>query len=182
MKDTELEDIIQLTYVGNAFLTANQKAEELAENCRRGEVIDFKEVTARDLKFHRCYFDLLGTIYDYMPPSFKKRIEKNNFYILLKELQGEYKVLFDFKDGSKVKVYNSISFGKMSQKRFEEYVKNQLPIIYNEIIQPYFPDKKTFDSIVQTIEEDYQVFLSKLWGIIWANLTKPLSFLISTAG
>ena len=161
MKQSNYEQLIELAYVGGGFIPANEKAYELADNCKKGEVITFKEITARDLKFHRCYMILLKTIYDYLPNKFKNAVPENKFYLWLKHLQGSYKVLFEFKDGTKLVEYESIAFGNMSQKRFEEYIKEQLPFIYGNVIGAYFSGE-LYKNIIETIEEDYKRFLEIL--------------------
>lgn len=161
MKQSEFENLIDFTYVGGGFIPANQNGEELAARCSKGEVITFKEITARDLKFHRCYMDLISTIYDYLPLRFKDAVKKDKFYMFLKHLKKDYKVVFEFKDGTKMVEYESIAFGNMSQKRFEEYIAEQLPFIFENVIGAYFGGEM-YKSIVATIEEDYKYFLSKL--------------------
>jgi hypothetical protein len=161
MKISEYEKLIDLTYLGGGFLPANENAEELTLRCAKGEVITFAEVTARDLKFHKCYMDLLGTIYEYLPKKFKETVPKNKFYIFVKHLKKDYRVLFKFKDGTKMVEYESIAFGNMSQKRFEEFIAEQLPFIYENIIGVYF-EGEMYKNILYTIEEDYKYFLAKL--------------------
>lgn len=161
MKQSDFEKLIDLTYVGGGFIPANQNAEELAARCSKGEVITCGEVTARDLKFHRCYMDLISTIYGYMPLKFKNSVKKEKFYIWLKHLKKDYKIEFEFKDGTKMIEYESIAFGNMSQKRFQDYVSEQLPFIYENVIGAYF-EGEMYKNIVATIEEDYKYFLSKL--------------------
>jgi hypothetical protein len=161
MKDTDYHNLIELTYVGGGWLSANQKAIELAEQSVRGEVHMFKEVTQRDIRFHKCYMSLLGYVYDYLPKSFKDTIPKDKFYKFLKHLQGQYKVVFSFKDGTSMIEYESIAFGNMSQKRFEEYIREQLPYVYENIVGAYF-EGEMYDNIINTIETEYEKFLQKL--------------------
>jgi hypothetical protein len=161
MKDADFENIIELAWVGGGYIPANQKAHDLADITKQGEVHQFLEVTARDLKFHKAYMSLLGFIYDYLPTKFQETIPKNKFYIFLKHLKGNYKVYFQFKDGSQWIEYDSIAFGNMSQKRFQEYVKNQLPFIYENVIALYFNDD-IYNGIVDTIEQEYVKFLDRL--------------------
>lgn len=161
MTDKSFHRIIELGNVGGGFIPANPNATELLEQSRKGEVLSFLEVTNRDLKFHRCYFSLLGFIYDYLPGTFKNKVSKDNFYLFIKHLKGEYKVLFEFKDGTKMVEYDSIAFGKMSQKTFESYIREQLPFIYTEVIGAFF-EGEMYNGIIDTIEEEYQKFLSKL--------------------
>ena len=161
MKDTDYNDLIEMVNVGGGFIPHNQPANELLEQSRRGEIITFQEVTARDLRFHRCYMSLLGFIYDFLPPKFRNVIPKDKFYVFLKHLKGEYKVLFEFKDGTKLVEYDSIAFGKMSQKRFESYIRDQLPFIYSDVIGKYF-EGKIYNNIIDTIEIEYEKFFAKL--------------------
>jgi hypothetical protein len=161
MKDKDYNELLEFQHVGGGLIPVNPKAIELLEHSRKGEIIQFKEITARDLKFHKCYMSLLGFIYDYLPTGFRNRISKDRFYIFLKKLQGLYTVEHTFKDGTEMIKYHSISFGNMSQKKFEEYVKNQLPFIYEEVIRVFF-DGDIANGIIDTIEEEYKKFMSKL--------------------
>ena len=161
MKDKDYNRLIQLTWVGGGFIPANEKAEELASQLTQGEVVSFQEVTARDLAFHKGYMALLGFIYGYMPPRFKAVVPRERFYQWLKHLKGQYNVLFEFKDGTKLVEYESIAFGNMSEHRFREYVKEQLPWIYENVLGAYFTGEM-FDNIVATIEEEFQKFFDKL--------------------
>lgn len=162
MRDTDYDKIIELTSAGSGFLPANSRAIELADNCHTGEVISLIEVGKRDITFHRAYFSLLGYIYDWLPKNFKEKIPKDKFYIFCKHLRGEYDVIFEFKDGTKLVEYQSISFGKMSEKAFEAYVREQLPFLFGEVIQVLYPEKRDSDRIIAAIEDEYQIFLSKL--------------------
>ncbi|MFA5715422.1 MAG: hypothetical protein WC998_06765 [Candidatus Paceibacterota bacterium] len=161
MTDKEFHKLMDFAYVGGGLIPVSVNAIELLEQTGKSEVLSFLEVTNRDIKFHRCYFSLLGFIYDYLPNSFKSKILKDNFYKFIKHLKKEYKVLYIFADGSQQIEYDSISFGKMSQKDFENYIREQLPFIYTEIIGAYF-EGEILNGIIETIEEEYKKFLSKL--------------------
>lgn len=161
MKDSEYTKLIDIVYVGGGFMPANDNARELELRCIKGEIVSFTEATQRDLKFHRCYFSLLNFIYGYLPEKFKKQIPENEFYKWLKHLKGDYEVVFTFKDGSKMIEYSSLSFGKMSQKTFEKYISEQLPWIYENVIGAFY-DGDIYNNIIETIEEEYKKFLSKL--------------------
>ncbi len=161
MKDSDFLKLVQLTNVGGGFLPANENATELLEQSAKGEILSFVECTERDLKFHSCYFSLIGYIYDFLPNHFKKAVKKEVFYIFLKHLQGNYDVLFEFKDGTKMVEYKSLAFGRMSQKTFEEYIKNQLPYIYENVIGAFY-EGAIYDGIVENIENEYRKFLTKI--------------------
>jgi len=161
MNDKKFDKLIELTYMGGGFIPANENATELTEMLVKGQILTFIEVTERDLKFHRCYMSLLGFIYGYLPEKFKKSVPKSSFYQWLKHLQGKYKVLYSFNDGTQMVEYESIAFGNMSNERFKSYVREQLPFIYTELIGKFFTDK-IYDNIIDTIEEEYKKFFSKL--------------------
>jgi hypothetical protein len=161
MTDKDYDRLMEWVNVGGGLTPQNDNAIELLEQSTRGEILTFLEVTDRDLNFHRAYMSLLGFIYDYLPPNFKKAVKKNNFYRWLKHLKGQYQVLFEFQDGTKLVEYDSIAFGRMSQKSFESYIREQLPWIYSEVIGKFFTGK-IYDGIIETIENEYQKFLAKL--------------------
>jgi len=161
MKDSDYFKLIELANVGGGFIPANENASELLDQSRKGEILSFKEVTARDISMHRCYFSLLNFIYNYLPLKFRKAVPEDKFYIFIKHLKGEYAVLFDFSDGTKMVEYESISFGNMSQKRFESFIREQLPFIYENVIGKFF-EGEIYDSIINTIEKEYERFMAKL--------------------
>jgi hypothetical protein len=161
MSDKDFYNLVDFYNAGGGLLPANERAQEIMEQLASGEIVSFKEITARDLKRHRCYFSLLKFIWGYMPLSFKKAIPEGSFYLFLKHLKKEYKVVFTFQDGTTMVEYDSISFGKMSEIRFREYVKEQLPFIYSDVIGKYF-DGEIYNNIIETIEIEYDKFLSKL--------------------
>ena len=161
MTDKYFHNIQEWANVGGGIIPLSDNAIELLEQSHKGEVLSFMEVTSRDLKFHRAYFALLKFIYGYMPMKFKKAVPEGHFYLFLKHLKKQYKVLFTFKDGTTMVEYDSIAFGRMSQKTFESYIREQLPWIYSEVLEVYFQGEM-LDGIVETIEEEFNKFLAKL--------------------
>lgn len=162
MKEQDFNKTIDLLNInGQVFAPANQQAIDLLQNTRHGQKITFKEITDRDVKFHRAYFDLLNYIYQFLPAHFKNKIPAKYFYIFIKDLMKKYKVIYKFKDGSEIKEYESISFSKMTQVEFEQYVREQLPFIYENIIGAFYEGQKK-NSVIEQIEEEYKSFLSKL--------------------
>ena len=161
MKDSEFSKIIELQPVGGGFIPSNENARELLTMSRQSEILSFKEVTQRDIKFHRCYFSMLGFIYDFMPQQFKAKIKKQVFHKFIQHHKGEFKIIHEFKDSPPLLEYDSISFGNMSQKRFEETIREQLPFIYEFVLGAYYKDE-ILVNIIAIIEEEYKKFLSKL--------------------
>ena len=161
MTDKTFNQLVDFVYMGGGFIPANERAKELSESCTRGEVISLQEVTARDVAFHRCYFSLLNFVYGYLPAQFQKKVPEKYFHQFLKHLQGKYKILYQFQDGTKMVEYESLSFGNMSQKRFEEFIKEQLPFIYESLIGVFYKGEM-YTNIIENIEAEYEKFLAKL--------------------
>jgi hypothetical protein len=196
MTDKDYDKRLEFVNDGAGLLPVNDNAMSLMDQLGRGVTVDLLEITARDLKFHRCYMVFLAYIWDYLTPAFKKLVPKHHFYQFLKGLKGNYDIIYSFKDENKRKViaeflkdyrkkyntriryqdievistlfgkrdfieYPSIAFGKMTQQTFREYVKNQLPFIFDQVIRPLFDDE-TYHVIIENIENDFEKFLSKL--------------------
>lgn len=161
MKDTEFSKRHEFAYISGGWLPVNQNAKELTNQTVEGEVVVFQEITSRDISFHRCYFSLLNYIWSWLPDNFKISVPKEKFFVFLKHLKGEYEVLFEFQDGTKLVEYESISFGRMSQIAFKDYIKEQLPYIYTNIIGKFFKDED-YDMIIENIEHEYVKFFNKL--------------------
>ena len=191
MKKSDYDNLSEIEYTGGFMWRAvNQNSIDEANQLKIGEksMIEFK--TKRDISFHRCYFLLLSFIWGYMPNKFKVVIVKNKFYYWLKHLKKEYKIIYSFTDEDKqediasycldlgistdnaAKIaqkfgktdlleYDSISFGRMSQEKFEAYIKEQLPWIYQNVIGKVYSGDK-YSAILETIESEFKIFLSKL--------------------
>jgi hypothetical protein len=162
MKKSDYDKLLEVTFVGGGWIPLNQNAQDLADQSGKGEIHNFREVTARDLKFHNCYFSLLSFIYGYMPKMITEKVSNKNFYKWLKHLKKEYEVIFTYSDGTTLVEYESLAFGNMSQKRFEEYIRNQITWIFENVLRPVYKDDTIYNGITATIEEEYKKFLSKL--------------------
>ena len=142
---------------GIGLIPATVESREWLETLKNNEPVNFKIVEARDVKLHKAYFGMLSFIYDRLKPSFKKSISKPNFYIFLKEIANEYKVLHTFKDGTEFKEYNSISFGRMNNSKFKDYFNNQLSVIYEDLL---FPLGQEY--LMDEIQKEWEATLNKL--------------------
>ena len=162
MKHDKFNELIQFARVNNT-LTAVNNYTSLLNELNEGDYVFMKTVDARDLSMHRAYFAFLSKVYDYMPERFKRTIARNIFYKFLQTLKGEYKVLFEFKDGRQLLDYESISFGRMNESKFRIYIKDQLPFIYNNLICEFYNDS-TSDKIINEIEQEFEKYLTKLFA------------------
>jgi len=191
MKESAYNKLIELSYTGGfLFKPENQNAFDLCNMSGIGERVLFDTKTPRDAKFHQCYFVLMNFVWGYLPESFHRKVAKEGLYLWLKHLKKEYQVVFSFidehkqediasycldlgvssDDAAKIAVkfgktdlieYESISFGRMNNEKFEDYVREQLPWVYENVIGKYF-DGEIYDGIIDTIENEFKKFLSKL--------------------
>jgi hypothetical protein len=161
MKDTEYYKILEFVDVGGGLMAHNSKAIDRMEQSGRGDILTFRELSNRDMAFHKGYFSLLSYIWKQLPKKFRDNIKEEKFYKYVKHIKGEYEVICTFEDGSKMIEYDSIAMGKMNQPEFEDYIREQLPYIYTEIIGKYF-EGVIYNGIIDNIEEEYKKFLSKL--------------------
>ena len=155
------DDFLELKHFVNhkgiGLIPATSESREWLEILKPNEPVNFKIVEARDEKLHKAYFGMLAFIYDRLSPTFKQSISKPNFYIFLKEIGKEYKVLHTFKDGTEFKEYNSISFGRMNNTKFKLYFNNQLSVIYEDLL---FPLGQEY--LMDEINREWEATLNKL--------------------
>jgi len=190
MKKSDFDKLEEWVNVGGGLMPTNEVAKDFLDQTVKGEVSQKKTVTARDIKFHRCYFALLNFIHEYLPVNFKKKVPDSDFYAWLKHLKKEYEVKYSFVDEDKIKdiidycvdlginaeissliakkfgktdflEYDSISFGRMDQHKFKNYIREQLPFIYENVVGKFY-EGDMYNGIVDTIEEEFEKFLSKL--------------------
>lgn len=161
MKHSEYQKLIHLAYTEGQLIPASNM-DDIFNELGEGEILALKRINPRDLKFHQCYFVFLNYIYKYMPESFKTKVKSNKFYRWLQGLKKEYSILYTYSDSTQLIEYNSISFGRMNQVEFKAFINEQIPFIYSDVIGKLY-DEKTTNSIIETIEEDFLKFFSKLF-------------------
>ena len=163
MTDKEFLRLSHWANTGGGVLEPfNEIAVDLVDITRQGEVVAMLEVTARDIKFHRAYFSLINYIYEQMPRRFRAKLARKHFHQYLKHLKGNFNIIAQFSDIVLVE-YDSISFARMSEYAFREYVKEQLPWIYTDVIGKYYKvGGWRYNRKIEAIENEYARFLSRL--------------------
>lgn len=158
MKTDEYFKLLHFTcHKSQGLVPATPETQEWIEQQKHGTCLNFKLIEARDLGFHRCYFALLSFIYDRLPVSFRNKIHKDNFYNFIKLIGKQYETVYTMKDGTPLIEYKSISFGRMNQTKFREFVNEQLSIIYEEILIPM-----ECDYIMEQANSEFEIFMDKL--------------------
>jgi len=158
MKTDEYFSLLHFTvHKSQALVPATPETQEWIEQQKHNTSVNFKLIEARDLGFHRCYFALLSFIYDRLPISFRSKVDKDNFYNFIKLIGKQYDTVYTLKDGTPLIQYKSISFGRMNQTKFREFVNEQLSTIYEEILIPL-----EVDYIMEQAQDEFQTFMDKL--------------------
>ena len=157
MKDKDFLELVELRKCDNGFIPVNESAMDLLLTSKPYESIFVTVATQRDLQFHRCYFKLLNIIYFNLPDNFKKAVPEKHFYNFIKTLCGQAKVVYEFKEMPALVEYESISFGNMNQNKFEGFVREQLSVIYTELLP-----KLNCEYLIEEIEENFERFIRKI--------------------
>ena len=143
-----------------SLLPHDDQAQDYLSRLEEGDIVYLKDVSRRDIKFHRAFMGLLSYIWTKLPEAFRKRVPQRYFYVFIKELRGDYEYQYRFPSGREVKVYKSISFARMSQEEFEQWVAEVLPFIYEDIIRPLLGERA--DEVIREIESEWENFLNQL--------------------
>ena len=157
MKDTDFHELVELRKVDNGFVPVNDNALELLYASKPYTPIFVKVCTNRDLSMHRQFFLLLTFIYVRLPKHFKSAVPQDDFYNALKAMMGMAKVLYEFKEMPPLVKYESISFGNMSQQRFETFVRGVLDTVYS-----YLLPKLGCEHLIDEIENGFKSFIRKV--------------------
>lgn len=162
MKDTDYNKLHELSFDGVGWLPANQNAMTLRDQQKNGQSIMVKEVSSRDINFHKNYMALLRFIWSKLPDRFKSKVDCDFFYTWLKVLKKQYNVRYTFVDGRQAIEYISISFSSMSESEFHDYVRDQITYIYEDVIMVLFDDVNKANKVISDIEDQFQKFFDKL--------------------
>ena len=161
MNTDKYTTLMQFKHQQGLFKPVSTEAIEFTHSLKHDEIVYFEEKKDRDLIFHSSYFALLRYIYSWLPEKFKMEVPEKYFYKFLKIYEKEYKLIYEFKDGDKLIEVDSIAFGNMSQKRFENYVRDQLPKIYDRVIYRLFQLDEAA-AIIENIEVEFEKYLNNL--------------------
>lgn len=162
MKHEDFLKLITFAKIGEDLVPVSNHT-DLINELIEGQTVFLKLVNTRDIAMHRCYFAILRYIYRCLPPAFTNKIKIAKFYKWIQTLKKDYDVLFEFSDGTRLLDYNSISFANMNEFDFTNYIKDQLPFIYENIIRPFYNNDESYNNIINCIEDEFSIYLAKLF-------------------
>ncbi|EKO3894346.1 DUF1367 family protein [Vibrio metschnikovii] len=129
---------------------------ELMRKIPLGSVIEAEFSKKRNPLFHRKFFALLNTGYEYWnPPEADWRGFKavKNFDVFREQvtiLAGFREVTYNLDGSVKVKA-KSISFASMDDNEFEKVYSQVLDVVWNKIMSTVFDDKREFENAVNQL-------------------------------
>lgn len=106
----------------DGFLPFNEEASDYFAGIKLGEVCELKPTKVRNGKYHRLFFVMIKLISDNSTPHISTKAAMH----FAKLATGTGEVVTDSK-GEKHFIPGSISFAKMDQAAFEEFVKTAIP-------------------------------------------------------
>lgn len=136
MKDKDFENLLKFQVKYDALIPLNDNANDYVLLNNRNEVY-VKDLSPRDMAFHGVYFAWCGWCWEQMPPKFKeyKCPERKNFYKFLKVIDGKCSFILNYQNQNYYEML-SISFSKMKEAEFKEFVNYQITNFYNKILIP----------------------------------------------
>ena len=109
-------------YTMDGFRPFNGAAQEQASKCKLGDVVELKPTRVRNGKFHRLYFAILKLISDNSEPHITADMAL--YLAKVGAGLGEWIVT---PAGKELFCPGSISFAKMDQAAFDDFVKASIP-------------------------------------------------------
>ena len=127
----------------SGFMPFNDEARDFAAKCKLGEVVELKGVRVRNEKYHRLFFAILRLISDNSNPHISEKAALH----FAKIASGTGEVVTDSR-GETHFVPGSISFAKMDQAGFEQFVQSAIPPLVGRFMRGSAPD----DVIAEAME------------------------------
>jgi hypothetical protein len=106
----------------DGFLPANDEANDYFTGVRLGEIVELKATKVRNGKFHRLFFAILKLISENSEPHISPKAALH----FAKLATGTGEIVTDSR-GEKHFIPGSISFAKMDQRGFEDFVAKAIP-------------------------------------------------------
>jgi hypothetical protein len=119
----------------SGFMPYNDEGREFFARCKLGEVVELKATRVRNEKYHRLFFAMLRLISDNSDPHISEKAALH----FAKIASGTGEVVTDSR-GEKHFVPGSISFAKMDQAGFEQFVHSAIPPLVGRFMRGSAPD------------------------------------------
>jgi hypothetical protein len=118
----------------NGFRPMNDEANDLMTSCKFGEIVELKATKVRNGRYHRLFFAMLKLISENSEPHISPKAALH----FAKLATGTGELVEDSK-GDKHFVPGSISFAKMDQDAFENFVGTAIPPLVGRFMRGTAP-------------------------------------------
>lgn len=118
----------------DGFIPANDDAAEFFGRTKLGQLVTMDAKQARNLKFHRLYFAILRLISDNSEPHISEAAALH----FAKLAAGVGEVVTDSR-GEQHFVPGSISFARMDQEAFDQFVQSSVPPLVGRFMRGTAP-------------------------------------------
>ena len=119
----------------SGFMPYNDEAQDFAQRCKLGEVVELKPTRVRNEKHHRLFFAMLKLISDNSNPHISEKAALH----FAKLASGTGEAVTDSR-GETHFVPGSISFAKMDQAAFEAFVHSAIPPLVGRFMRGSAPE------------------------------------------
>lgn len=147
--------VLSVARRGTGLFPTDVESEEIIKSLATDENFNIALHADRNLKMHRAYFGILNFVWENLPEKFQNKCPKQHFYKFLKEMQGRYEIT-EISAKTSIKTYESLSFDKMSQKRFHEVFKEDVDYVITEILPAL-----EMEDFAQILITEYNATLTK---------------------
>ncbi len=117
-----------------SFIPSFEEDKKLLSKVKIGDQVAFNLDDTRNLRHHRKYFKMLNTVIYLMPENYSQYNTPERILTEIKDILDMYDEYEDI-NGNQKKVFQSISFVKMGQKRFEELYNQSCDIILQTFLK-----------------------------------------------
>ncbi len=145
---------IHLLKTGDAFCPATEEDKETFDKLKRDGFFECTVKQKRNSAFHRKFFAMIGVGFDAFDPpdtKYKGMPIFKDFDRFRKDViiaAGFYEIVFDIRGRLRFK-HESMSFGSMSQDRFEKLYNGCCQVLLNNVLSKY--TRGDLDAVVEEL-------------------------------
>lgn len=119
----------------DGFVPANDEGQQYFASVKTGAIVELKATKVRNAGYHRCFFAMLKLISENSNPH----ISETAALYFAKLATGTGDVVEDSR-GNKHFIPGSISFAKMDQAAFKDFVQTAIPPLVGRFMAGTAPD------------------------------------------
>lgn len=140
----------------DSFVPRTEKAIELFEKCKVGDIVELKQIKKRNGPFFRKWWSLVKFAYDHWTPSelsgkrfdgVEPQKDMERFRKDLIILAGHYEQVIRL-DGSLQIRAKSISWSNMTEEHFADFYKASFDVVWNKIFIGMYKDKDDLEKVL----------------------------------